>query len=227
MLAGLAVVAGAAWFGAAPLTSTVIASILEGTGYHAASSTITASADPPLRLLLGHADRVTIDGRDVTWRTFRAAHLELTLRDVDLFGRTAGAIDGTIEGAELSSVDDPAPTADVAIEGTGSEADATIRVAGATVDRLVKAGFAKRFGVAVDSTVLMAPDTLRISAGGTTIEGRLTIDASGPLVLSTTLGSADLFRFDPSFPLQLTGVRVRRADLELTGTLDPEVLLGG
>jgi len=27
--------------------------------------------------------------------------------------------------------------------------------------------------------------------------------------------------------LQLTGDRVRGADLELTGTLDPEVLLGG
>jgi hypothetical protein len=227
ILAGLAVVAGAAWFGAAPLTSTVIASILEGSGYHAASSTITASADPPPRLLLGHADRVTIDGRDVTWRTFRAARLELTLRDVDLFGRTARSVEGTIEGAELSSVDDPAPTADVAIEGTGSEADATIRVAGTTVDRLVKAGFSKRFGVTVDSTTLVAPDTLRITAAGTTIQGRLIMDAAGALTLSTTLGSADLFRFDPSFPLQLTTVRVRGADLELTGTLDPEALLGG
>jgi hypothetical protein len=142
---------------------------------------------------------VTIDGRDVTWRTFRAAHLALTLRDVNLFGRTAGAIDG----AELSSVDEPVPTADVAIEGTGGEADATIRVAGATVDPLVKAGFAKRFGVAVVSTRLVAPDILRITAGGTTIEGRLAIGASGVLALSTTLGSADLISVDASFPLQL------------------------
>ena len=227
LVAGLAVVAGAAWFGAPPLTSTVIASILEGSGYHATSSTITASADPPFRLLLGHADRVTIDGRDVTWRTFRAARLDLTLRDVDLFGRTAGSIEGTINGAELQTTETPAPTADVTIEGTGSLADATIRVSGATVDGLVKSGFAKGFGVAVVSTSLVAPDVLRISANGTTIQGRLAVDTTGPLVLITAVGSFDLFRFDPSFPITLVGVRVRGSDLELIGTLDPEALLRG
>jgi len=227
LLVGLALIAGAAWFGAAPVTSTVIGSILEGSGYHAASSTITATADPPPRLLLGHADRVTIDGRDVTWRTFRAASLHLTLRDVDLFGRTAGSIEGTIGGAELRTTDDAAPTADVTIDGTGSDATAAIRVAGATVDQLVKRGFATMFAVAVVSTSLVAPDVLRISATGTTIQGRLTIDAGGALVLQTTLGSAELFRFDPSFPIVLTGVRVRGRDLELQGTLDAEALIGG
>ena len=227
LVAGLAVVAAAAWFAAPPLTSTVIASILEGSGYHAASSTITATADPPLRLLLGHADRVTVDGQGVTWRTFRAARLDLTLRDVDLFGRTAGSIEGTISGAELQTTDDPAPTADVAIDGTGSRADATLRVSGATVDRLVKSGFAKEFGVTVASTSLVAPDVLRISAAGTTVQGRLAIDPTGPLVLMTAVGSVDLFRFDPSFPITLVGVRVRGADLELTGTLDPEALRRG
>jgi hypothetical protein len=227
LIVGVAVLAGAAWFGAAPVASTVITSILEGSGYRASSSTVTASSDPPLRLLLGHADRVTIDGRDVTWRTFRAARLQVTLRDVDLFGRTAGSIDGTIEGAELQAVEGPAPTADVTIEGTGSEAAATIRVPGATVDRLVKSGFAKQFAVAVVATSLVAPDVLRVSATGTTIQGRLAIDDTGALVLVTSFGSADLFRFDPSFPIQLTGVRVRGADLELQGTLDPKALLGG
>jgi hypothetical protein len=227
LVVGVAVLAGAAWFGAAPVASTVITSILEGSGYRATSSTVTASADPPLRLLLGHADRVTIDGRDVTWRTFRAGRLQVTFRDVDLFGRTAGSIDGTIEGAELQTVEAPAPTADVTIEGTGSEAAATIRVPGATVDRLVKSGFAKKFAVAVVSTSLAAPDVLRISAIGTTIQGRLAIDAGGALVLVTPLGEAELFRFDPSFPIQLVGVRIRGGDLELEGTLDPEALLGG
>jgi hypothetical protein len=227
LLVGLAVIAGGAWFAAAPVASTVITSILDGSGYRATSSTVTVSADPPLRLLVGHADRVTIDGRDVTWRTFRAARLQLTLRDVDLFRRTAGSIEGTIDGAELQTVEDPAPTANVTIEGTGGEAAAMIRVPGATVDRLVKRGFAKEFGVAVVATSLVAPDVLRISATGTTIQGRLAIDATGALVLVTSLGSADLFRFDPSFPIVLTGVRVRGADLELAGTLDPAALLGG
>ena len=227
LLVGIAVVLGAAWFGGPPATSAVIASILQGSGYKAASSTVTATADPPLRLLLGHADRVTIDGRDVTWRTFRAARLQITLDDVDLFGRTAGSIEGTIDGAELQTVDDPPPTADVTIEGTGTDATATIRVAGASVDGLVKSGFKRQFAVAVVSTSLVAPDILRISATGTTIQGRRAIADTGALVLVTSLGSADLFRFDGSFPIRLVGVRVRGTGLELQGTLDPAALLGG
>jgi len=105
LVVAAALIAVGAWFGAAPLTATVITSILEGSGYHATSSTVTAGADPPLRLLVGHADRVTVDGSGVTWRTFRAAQIDLTLGDVDLFGRTAGSIHGTITGAELQTTD--------------------------------------------------------------------------------------------------------------------------
>ena len=221
-------IAVGAWFGAAPLTATVITSILEGSGYHATSSTVTASADPPVRLLVGHADRVTIDGSGVTWRTFRAARIQLTLGDVDLFGRTAGSIHGTITGAELQTTGQTAPaTATVTLDGSGSNATATIRVPAATVDELVRTGVAKQYGAAVTATSLVAPDTLRITTGGATIEGRLAIDSSGGLVLVTRLGSADLFRFDSSFPIRLTAVRVSGADLELTGTLDAHALFGG
>jgi hypothetical protein len=228
LVIGAALVAGAAWFAAPPVTSTVITSILEGSGYRAESSTVTTTSDPPLRLLLGHADRVTIDGRNVTWRTFKAGRLQLTLADVDLFGRTAGSIHGTITGAQLQTNDGTAPpTADVTIDGSGSSADATISVPGATVDGLVRSGVAKQYGAAVTGTALVAPDTLRITTSGTMIEGRLAIDSSGGLVLVTRLGSADLFRFDPSFPIALTAVRIRGGDLELTGTLDAQALLGG
>jgi hypothetical protein len=79
----------------------------------------------------------------------------------------------------------------------------------------------------VVATTLVAPDVLRISATETTIQGRLAIDDRGALVLVTSLGSADLFRFDSSFPIDLTGVRVRGADLELEGSLDLHALLGG
>ena len=228
LVIGAAIVAGAAWFGAPPLASTVIASILEGSGYHATSSTITVAANPPPRLLIGHADRVTIDGQGVTWRTFRASRIQLTLGDVDLFGRTAGTIHGTITGAELQATGaTDAATADVTLDGSGSSAKATIRVPGATVDGLVRTGVAKQYGVAVTAASLIAPDTLQITTSGTTIRGRLAIDAGGALVLVTSLGSADLFRFDPSFPIRLMGVRISGADLKLTGTLDAAALLGG
>jgi len=223
-----ALIAGVAWFAAPPLASTVIGAVLSGTGYQAASTTITATADPPIRLLFGRADRVTIDGRDVTWRTFRTARLQLTLDDVDLFGRTAGTIQGTITGAELQTTGaESPPTADVTIDGSGAEASATIRVSGAAVDRLVRARFASSYQVAVTSTALVAPNTLQVVAPGATVEGRLTIDGSGALVLVTRLGSAQVFAFDPSFPLRLTAVRVVGTDLELDGTLDANALLGG
>jgi hypothetical protein len=228
LIVGAALVLGAAWFGAPPIASTAISSILNGSGYRAASSTVTTTASPPLRLLLGHADRVTIDGRDVTWRTFKAGRLQLTLDDVDLFARTAGTIHGSITAAQLQASDpSAAPTADVTIDGTGSRAAATIRVPGTAVDALVRNGVAKQYGVAVTATALVAPNTLRITTSGLMLEGRLAIDAGGALVLVTRLGSSDLFRFDPSFPIALTAVHVKGSDLELTGTLDAEALLGG
>jgi hypothetical protein len=223
-----AVLAAAAWFGASPIATTVITAVLDGSGYHASSSTITATADPPVRLLLGHADQVTIDGTDVTWRTFRAARLVLALDDVDLFGRTAGSIKGTITGAELQTNDAAVPpTADVAIDGSGANARATIRVSAATVDRLVRARFSSSYGVTVTATSLTAPDVLHIEAPGATVEGQLGVDASGALVLFTRLGSAEVFRFDPSFPLRLTGVHVTASGLEMDGILDADSLLGG
>jgi hypothetical protein len=221
------VVTAAAWFGAPPLTSAVIASILENSGYHAADSTITASANPPVRLLFGHADTVTISGRGVTWRTFRAASVDLTLGDVNLFGRTAGAIHGTISGAELQASGTVVPTANVAIDGSGSEATAVIHLAGATVDRLVRSGFSKETGTPPTTIALVAPDTLRVATSGSTIEGGLAIDTAGALVLLTRLGSTEIFSFDPSFPIRITGVQIMGADLELTGTLDAEALLHG
>jgi hypothetical protein len=222
-----AVLAAVAWFGAPILASTVITAALEGSGFHAGSATITASSDPPPKLLLGRADRVEIAATDVSFRTFHAASLDLVLTDVDVVGRTAARISGRIGAAELITTDGESPTADVAIDGEAGAAVAAIVVDAATVDRVVKATFQRKFGVAVSATSLVAPDTLRISAPGATVEGRLTVDASGAIALSTPLGSSPILSLDPSFPLRLTGVRVVDGALRIDGTLDAEALLGG
>ena len=221
------VLAAVAWFGSPALASTVISAALEKCGYHAASSTVTATSDPPPKLLLGRADRVEITGSDVDFRTFHAATLHLVLTDVDVVARTAARISGRVTAAELRTADGTTTTADVDIDGDAAAAAATILVDSATVDRVVKATFQQRFGVAVTGTELVAPDALRIRSAGATVEGRLVIDDTGAIALATSLGSAPILSLDPSFPLRLRSLGVVGGDLRIDATFDAESLLGG
>ena len=216
-----------AWFGSPVVASAVITSELGNAGYVAASTTVTVTSDPPPKLLLGRADRVEITGTDVDFRTFHAATLSLVLTDVDVVGRTAARISGKITDAELRTADGTATTADVDIDGPADAAEATIIVDAATVDRVVKATFQQKFGVVVTSTELVAPNILRIGSTGATIEGRLLVDASGAIALSTSLGSTAILSLDSSFPLRLRTVSVVDGDLRIDATLDAEALLGG
>lgn len=222
-----AVVGGAAWFGSPVLASTVARAALENAGFQAATSTITVSADPPPKILLGRADRLRIVGTDVDFRTFHAASLDLTLTDVDLLGRRAATIRGRVVGAELSSPDGPGATADVEIDGPADAADATIDVSAAAVEAAVTAAFRRRFGVAVLGTELVAPDVLRIRSAGSTLEGRLGVGADGAITLTTALGASELLRLDPSFPLTLRSVSVVDGSLRILAVLDAGALLGG
>lgn len=219
----------AAWFGAPILAATVIQGALERGGYQAATSSVSATADPPPRLLLGHADRVEIRGSDVAFRTFHAASLDLVLSDVDIIARTAGRITGRIGGAELATSEGAAAgstTADVEIYGSAKAAAARIVVDAATVDQIVKAAMKASFGVAVSSTALVAPDVLRISATGATVQGRLVIE-DGAIALATPLGTSQVLHLDPSFPLRLTTVNVVDGNLQVDATLDAQALIGG
>ena len=216
-----------AWFGSPFIASALIQAGLDNAGYHAATSTVSATSDPPPKLLLGRADRVEIDGTGVDFRTFHASRLELTLTDVDVIARTAGRISGRISGAELKTTDALPTTADVAIDGAAGAANATIDVDPATIDRLVKAAFQAKFGVALTSTSLVAPATLRVSAPGVTIEGTFVVDADGAIALATRLGSTVVFRLDPAFPLHLRTITVDGGNLRIVGDLDAEALLGG
>jgi hypothetical protein len=95
-----ALIAAIAWFAPAPIVSAVIGGALQSSGYQSSSTTITATADPPPRLLLGHADRIAIDSTDVAWKALRARHLALTLEGVDPPARRTGP--WTIEGAKIA-----------------------------------------------------------------------------------------------------------------------------
>jgi hypothetical protein len=222
-----AVLAGMAWFGSPVLASTVISSALDNGGYHAASSTVTATSNPPLKLLLGRADRVEIAGADVDFRTFHAASIDLVLTDVDVIGRTAGRISGRITGAEMTTTAGEVTSADIDIAGDAGAAAATIVVDHATVTRVVMATFQQKLGVAAGTVELIAPDKLRITAPGALVEGRLLVDSSGAIAFSTSLGSSPILSLDPSFPLRLRSVQIEAGDLRIDAVLDAESLLGG
>lgn len=222
-----AVLGSAAWFGAPLAASAVIQAALESGGYRAARGSVRATSNPPPKLLLGRADRVAIEGRDVDFRTFHAASLDLVLTDVDVVARTAGEVVGRIEDAELRTTDGVAAVADVTIDGSGQSAAATITVDGTTVEQIVLESFRGAFGVAVTGVALDAPDLLRISSGATSVEGRLEVDAAGAIALRTPLGSSTILSLDPSFPLRFDSVAVIAGDLRIDATLDTGALLGG
>ena len=227
LVLGAALLFVAAWFGSPFLASTVISTALDNAGYHAASSTVTATSDPPPRLLLGRADRVEIRGTDVDFRTFHAAKLDLILTGVDVVGRTADHISGSIDDAELDSEASEPTIADVVVDGPTDSAGATIVVTGATIERVVMAAFAAKTSTPVTSVRLVEPDVLRITAGGGTLDGHLAVDADGAIAMATPLGSATLFSVDGSVPLTLESVAVDGGDLRIEATLDAERLLGG
>lgn len=226
LLAAALVVSVGAWFGSPILASAVVDSGLRGAGFEGRTLTTTVSADPPPRLLLGHADSVRIQGDDVSFRTFRAGRLDLTLGDVDLIGRSFATIRGTIADAEVNTSDNVPTTADVSVDGDGSAAAARIVVDGATVERVARATLGSQAGIAITRTELVAPDILRIVTPGATLEGRIVIDPSGVVAVSTRLGETRVLALDPSFPLRLRSATVVDGDLQIAAILDAEALLG-
>jgi len=227
LLLGAALLAGIAWFAAKPLAEAVIGGALAASGYRAGSSTITATADPPPRLLLGHADRISVTGTDVVWRGLRADRLALTLSDVDLLGRTAGSVKGSLDGAELDSGSGPpAMPASVRLVGPADAAVATITVPGETVKATIL-GALKNVNASVTDVRLVAPDRVRLSWAGGSIDGQLVVANDHALGIATPLGTVSVMGIDPSLPLQLTSVSVADGALRLQGLLDVESLLRG
>jgi hypothetical protein len=224
-----AVVLGAvAWFGSGPIVTGVIGVGLQGAGYTAASTTISATADPPPRLLLGQADRVSITGSDVDWKALHADHLALTLSGVDLFARTADRIRGSIDGAQLDDGKGGIASAgSIELAGPTDAAVATITIEPADVRTAVTAAVSSRFNVQPTDVQLAAPDRIRIVTPNATIEGRLLIEPTGALAFSTPLGNATMLSIDPAMPLRLTGAQVVDGDLVLSGRLDVTDLLNG
>lgn len=219
LIAALFVV-GAVWFGGPPVASTVLEASLTSSGFTADEIDVTVDASPPLALVLGRADRVTIRASGVSWNGLEAESMVLEMDDVDLFARTAGRADGSFDAVELEGPGADPVLVSIELAGPSDAAATTIHVDRATVERIARVAFQERFGVQADAVELVAPDAVRLTVGGQSVTGHLEVFGDGGIAVSNPLGEAlTLVAPDPSLPLTLTGLAIDDAGLVLTGTL--------
>lgn len=224
LIAALFVI-GVIWFGGPPIASTVLEATLTSSGFTADDLDVTVEASPPLTLVVGRADRVTIRATGVHWNGLEAELMVLEMDDVDLFARSAGRADGSFEGVELGGPDADPVLVSIAVAGPSDGAATTIRIDRATAERIARTAFEAQFGVKADAVELVAPDVIRLTVAGLSVSGRLEVFGDGGLAASSPLGTATLVAPDPSLPLTLTGVSVDDAGLALTGTLEVSSLI--
>jgi hypothetical protein len=225
LLLGGAFLAGLVWFAGPQVASGAVTMALQGSGLAADRLDVRVTADPPLVLAVGRADRVTIHATAARWRGVRLASLDLELDAADLLGRTATRAEGRLEGVELDTAGGQRVLADVELEGSAAAAATTIRIGAGNVEAVTIDAFEARFGVRPSSARLVAPNTVRVVLGGLAINSRLSIGPKGSVVAAASGESIVLFTPTPSLPLRLTSLAVTSSGLELRGTLDVGALL--
>lgn len=215
----------AIWFGGPPLASAVVESTLTGTGFASDTLDVEVTADPPLTLAVGRADRVTITATGVEWNKMRLASLSLSLGSVDLIGRTAATADGRLGGVEFSGTGGEPVLADVELSGRADAAETTITIDAAAVSAMALSAFEAEFGLQPTSASLVAPDVVRLKLAGMTVSGQLAVAADGSIVARAGGSTIRLLAPDPSLPFRLTGLAVTPEALVLYGTFDVSSLL--
>ena len=225
LIIAAAFVVGVAWFAGPPIASALVGTTLTAAGLDATDLDVSVEADPPVRVALGQADRVTIEGTDVDWNGLEARSLDLTLDDVSLIGPSAATVKGRLIGVELPGIDPPGSLATVTFEGPFDSATTTVTIDGETVEAMALAAFENALGVRPAGATLSEPNVIRIQAGPVAVSGALTIGPNGTVDVSTPLGTATIVEPDPSLPVELASVAVEGDDLVLTGTIDLGELL--
>lgn len=232
----------ALWFGAQPLAGAVVEASLAAAGFQADTLDVEVTASPPLRLATGHADVVRIQATGMRWNELRASSVDISLGDVDLLNRTAATANGGFEDVDLGGADGAGGTggaggaggagagaeplsARITLAGPASAAQTTISISGAIVERLVRDAVERELDVLPETVTLSAPDALALQVGGNLVSGRLILDVSGAVVLSTSIGTIRLVAPDPSIPLELSELAVESGALVLRGTLNVQGML--
>lgn len=225
LLLGLAVLAGVAWLGGPPIAGIVVTTTLTAGGLTAETLDVDVESDPPIAVAIGRVDLLTITGTNVAWNDIAASSMELELTDVDLVGRTAEDTAGRFVDVVIESPDDEPVLVDIDFAGPADAADTTIAIDRASIQRLAAGAFETQLGIVPESVDLVGPDTIRFSAAGQSVDGRLSVTASGAVEARTPLGTFEVLD-GGGLPLEITDLAVGPGGLEITGLLDVASLLG-
>lgn len=225
VLAAVFLVAGA-WVAGPQLAAFVVETGLSGAGFTGTNTTVSVSADPPFELLTGRADTVAIDSDGATLGQFTAINLSLTLHGVDLVGRHAQTVDGTLENVTMRTSDSSTVRAnEVRLSGDPSAADVTIRVNGSDLIQTATETIDRELGVDAQDVKFSAPNNVSFTVGKSTIAGELVIHDGGLSVTANLPGKPMIDLIAAGGGLRLTDVAVKGSGLELLGILDVERLL--
>jgi hypothetical protein len=107
-------------------------------GLQAADTTVTVSSDPPTDLIGMHADRVRVRATDATFRGLEIGALDVTLEDVAMIDRTAGAVDGRLTDVVVPNVGArEVRLGTITLSGGGEVVTATTTIAAEQAERLI------------------------------------------------------------------------------------------
>lgn len=208
------------------LAAGLITGAVTAAGLEADDTTVTVSSDPPTDLLGLHADRVRIRATDAVFRGVEIGALDLTLSDVAILDRTAGAVAGRLSDVALPNVGARRLALEViTLGGTGDEVTAATLVPAADAERLIADAVEDTIGVRPTDVRLAAPDRLVVVLGDVRARGRLEVTATGDLTARITDGPASgqelvLLRAGEDVPIRLTSISVGDDDtVRLDGVL--------
>lgn len=220
VVAAFVVIVGLPAVAAGALTAGVSAA-----GLQAGDTTVTVASDPPTDLVGLRADRVRVRATNATFRGIEIGALDVTLLDVAMLDRTAGAVDGRLEDVVVPNVGaHPLTLGSIALSGVGDAVVATTTIPANEATKLIADAVESKLGTRPTSVTLASPDRLTVRLGAA-VSGRLAVTATGDLVAHVLDGPAAgdeivLLRGSEDLPIRLTSVTVTASgDLRLVGEL--------
>lgn len=232
-LLGFLVTAGVAlavlWFGLPIAASGLVTATAVAAGLDGATTRADVQADPPLAVLLGHADRVRITSSNDTLRGVGIASLDLTLSGVGLLDRSAQSIDGTLSGIQAVADATSVRIDRATLSGDPAAARLVFLVQPDDVAAALQARLTSAGGGTVGPVEARSPDGVTALVDGHDVTFTLSVEPNGSLVARPPggiLGPVVLWAPGSGLPATLDGVSVVADGIRITGTLDAATLLG-